>query len=778
MKKNNNIFFYFINSLIILSIFLISFKINDIYPFGNYDFAKYDAIYQYKPFLYSFISSIKNGTLYSYSFLNGLGGPTVFNYVYYLSSPANYVALLFKTPDQMFFSVTVFKILIGSIISFFYFYKKSNNNVISIICSVSYTYSAWLLANYFNIMWLDAFFMFPLFHYGLEKLINENKIVVYILSLSYIMISNFYMAFIVCLYTLVYYLFNIIFVKKDKYKNKIRNFDLIFIATIIVFLICFFYIFDVYSSLLKIGIYVSNISNDFSSINVLYLIKSIFSGVNYISMTPVRESIINVSSSLVITISYFYYFINKNISVKDRIIHLVVTLFIIVLVCSKSLNYIANGFHIPVGYHYRYSFIISFYALRIFCKNFKNWNNILIKRIYYVNIVLLILLLILLFTNSIEFNIFIFNVVILGSITLWLLFYNSNKYHRLLLLTLLIFEVLFSLSNSISVSKKDINSNNYYGKEYYRNDSSGAIKYELNNNLYSNSSEITSFSSMQYLDTIDLLGFMGCSNDEKASIAICDNSSFFNMIFNVYNEKYNLNKVYAVDDRILSFNGWKKDFVYNQNYLSYLMSGIDNQFEIANNEYTLVNSNNNVYHYEINKFNNNMYFLVYDNNVSMVIFDDYRFYLSLYSSYGVKIKNNVFDIATYDGNEPKIKVYKENLDTLKKIYDYLSEGEIKYTAYQDDLIEGKIYVNNNQIIFTSIPYDDDWDAFIDGNSVETIEVLDSLLAIPCDEGYHTIKLQYKRNNIIPITISIVSFISLIIIIIFFIVRRKKCKGNV
>ena len=78
---------YFINILIILSIFIITLIANKISPFGNNILSKSDNIVIFKPMLFDFITKLKNGTLLSYSFNNGLGHPTVFNYVYCLSSP-------------------------------------------------------------------------------------------------------------------------------------------------------------------------------------------------------------------------------------------------------------------------------------------------------------------------------------------------------------------------------------------------------------------------------------------------------------------------------------------------------------------------------------------------------------------------------------------------------------------------------------------------------------------------------------------------------------------
>jgi uncharacterized membrane protein YfhO len=74
------------------------------------------------------------------------------------------------------------------------------------------------------------------------------------------------------------------------------------------------------------------------------------------------------------------------------------------------------------------------------------------------------------------------------------------------------------------------------------------------------------------------------------------------------------------------------------------------------------------------------------------------------------------------------------------------------------------------MIFTSIPYDPDWHVFIDDKELNTIEVLNSLLAIECPPGSHKIRLEYKPKYTIPIIISITTFIGLIISIF---IQKKK-----
>ncbi len=362
---------YLITILIVMGIFLITLKINDFYPFGKYDIAKYDAYYQYKPMLYNFIMNIKKGTLSSFSFLSGLGNPTIFNYLYYLASPLNLVALLFNSPTAMYFSVIFVKTIITSLIALFYFKKRTNNSFISIICSLSYTFSSWYLSYHIHIMWLDAFMTFPILQYGLEELMNNNRYNIYIFSLAYVMLTNFYMAFMICIYIFIYYMYNII-IKKDKYINKIKNFQLIMISTIVTCLLAAFTIYATYSSFLKMGINISDNSDLIAKLSISNFIKSLLIGGSSSNINHFTTNIPNIGLSLIFLISLFYYFINNNIKSREKITTLISIFLVSFVLFSNKINFFINCFHTPTGYSYRYSFIITFYILIIFIRNYKH----------------------------------------------------------------------------------------------------------------------------------------------------------------------------------------------------------------------------------------------------------------------------------------------------------------------------------------------------------------------------------------------------------------------
>ena len=173
MKKHKT---YILTILINLFIFYFAIIYIKKSPLGNHVLGISDGIAQFKPMIYDLIMKIKTGTLEMYSFNNGLGNPFIFNFLYYTGSPINLIGLLFNNPDSIYLAIITLKIILASITMTFYTSKKTDRKDVIIISSISYVFCTWFIVYYFYLAWVDIFFIFPLFQYGLEKNIDSNKI--------------------------------------------------------------------------------------------------------------------------------------------------------------------------------------------------------------------------------------------------------------------------------------------------------------------------------------------------------------------------------------------------------------------------------------------------------------------------------------------------------------------------------------------------------------------------------------------------------------------------
>ena len=112
---------------------------------------------------------------------------------------------------------------------------------------------------------------------------------------------------------------------------------------------------------------------------------------------------------------------------------------------------------------------------------------------------------------------------------------------------------------------------------------------------------------------------------------------------------------------------------------------------------------------------------------------------------------------------------------LNAAFEELYYASMDIKEYGNDYVKGEIYLPEGQeLIFTTIPYDEGWKVYIDGKKAETVKVLDSLLAIPSTAGDHTIEFVYRPNcAVYGGLISIVGIIAFALIVIWSRVRRVR-----
>lgn len=765
--KNKKI--YFVNIAIILTIFFISLYIMDIYPFGQYSFTYSDAKTQYQPMLYNFIEKLRSGILENYSFNNGFGNPTIFNYIYYLSSPINFLGILFKSPNTMYFALTTIRIIIGTIIITFYIRKKTNNNFIATLGSIAYIFSGWFI-NYFTFsIWLDIFFVFPLFQYSLENLMEKGKCKLYIILIAFILISNFYLGFMICLYTLVYFIFNTI-TKKESFKYKKISFELITLSTIIALLLSFCHLYTIYDSFSKIKI-IKKYNYDLIIPSIKLFLSSILNGSTLFIISPGEESAPNICTSILFTISFFYYFINNKIILKEKIKSIIVCLFFIFITFSPLADYIINAFHVPIGFPYRYSFVLSFWIIYLTFKNYKTFDEKTDKKIYIICIALLIYNFTLNLLNVTVDKIFFLNTAFILIYTILFIFYNKTKIYKFILLLMICIETVCAFSMNIP----QIISTNYKTETFE------IMKYRvkttkdthLNQNLYTNHNNTSLFTSMSYKPLLLNLIWLDTGSDSSNHAIAYDTSTIYDMFFNIKTTKpYYLEKIFAVNKDFKSINIAEGKIVYNEmieKATTYKNALEKITYNYDSNIVTITVPEDG--YYRINP--NTECFVAIKYNKKTLRFEYKESYTAPETLYLKKDTQIIVSKIKEKDIEP-VLLYKENEEIIKKAHEKLAKNQINYTHYSDSHMEGTITVNKEQIIYTSIPYDKDWEILIDGKKTQQFKILGEFMGIECEEGTHTISLKYKTHYELPIIISIGTAIAMII---HEIIKRKKQKDT-
>ena len=740
IKKNK---IYFINITTCILLFLLTLYLNNIFPFGKEIIGKSDTLSQFKPMLYNFIMKIKTGTLLSYTFNNGLGNATIFDYIYYLSSPINLIAILFKNPNTMYLIVILIKIIITSLTITKYTKSKTNNNSYIFICSLSYVFSGWFLTYYHFAPWLDIFMIFPLFQYGLEELLNKNKYHIYIFTLSYMLITNFYLCFSICIYTILYFIIYEILYKKSK--EKLKKFKYISLSTLVAFLLSFLYLYILYDIMKKTSLQIDNHLVNNYTVNILDLIKSLFYGNNIFTYEMFGNTFPNINCSILLLFPFIHFFINKNINKRIKIYSFIALIIIILTILIPEIDFIFNGFHSIRGFTYRYSFIITFLYIKLILYDLINTKVINIKE-YIISFIIITILYIISFKHIIP-SIRIFNITFIISYIIYIFLYNKNKYYKYILFISFLLELLISTYINIpdNVKAQELKPNYRINNVKYRLSEMNVIPEYDNANLYTNSKVTYVFSSITYGQVIDLFKNIGCETLSNSYGKCYPKQDIVNLLLNVKsnNNPFYLEKIYSVNKNIKKTNLKDIDIKYNLETIIHNMTNI-NTDNLFIKEVLTGTKEDNIYVFNTNHEN----FLIEVKK----------------EGEKTKIKSLNYKKFVHNTNNTAT-IYVLNRSRLKDIYNYLSKNQIKYSYYNDNHIKGTINVDKDQLIFTSIPYDKDWEVLLDGKKIKTIKLLNSLLGIETTKGKHTIELTYKTHYLIPALVSIITFILLIIDII-------------
>ena len=94
--------------------------------------------------------------------------------------------------------------------------------------------------------------------------------------------------------------------------------------------------------------------------------------------------------------------------------------------------------------------------------------------------------------------------------------------------------------------------------------------------------------------------------------------------------------------------------------------------------------------------------------------------------------------------------YSVILSSLDSIYSELVQGGIQIDYFSDTHILGRLTNDSEHgVLFTSIPYDQDWRILIDGTEVSTYSVIDgAFLACDITPGTHTVEFIYEDQSLV------------------------------
>ena len=205
-----------------------------VYPFGENTYLPVDAFGQYVNFLQYFRNVFLEDGSIIYSLSKSIGGEMYGLFAYYLISPFNFITLFFQKGNMTFVFdiILILKVATSSLTFTYYLNRRKKADFTNLIFAIMYSFSAYVVTYGFNIMWLDAVILLPLVVAGIDDIVHSKKNILYIISLSLTLITNYYVGFMVCIFSLMYFIYKILIGDLENKKEALTKIGIFIISSI------------------------------------------------------------------------------------------------------------------------------------------------------------------------------------------------------------------------------------------------------------------------------------------------------------------------------------------------------------------------------------------------------------------------------------------------------------------------------------------------------------------------------------------------------------------
>lgn len=336
-------------------------------PFGSSSILTVDLGQQYIDFFASYKNALTgNFSSIFFNFAKGLGGETFGDWAYYLMSPTNLLLLPFSNallPVGILF-LTVIKYGLASwSMAFALKRMRWQNNWSLVFFGLIYSMSGWFVANELNLLWLDAAILLPFIVVGLEKYLNEQSKWQYILPLTAMLVINYYMAYMVGLFMILYFIWHLSWLPFG-WRERLRMLrKFVFGSLVSIGLSAVIWLPTAYTLLNSKGQYMLENLNWNFEYNPADFIGKFFLGTFNFDQMPTGLPNIFVGSLVLIAIWFF--FTSNQIRWQTRLWAGIITAFLVISMMYAPLDLAWHAFQFPVWYPYRFSFVFSFWLIWI-----------------------------------------------------------------------------------------------------------------------------------------------------------------------------------------------------------------------------------------------------------------------------------------------------------------------------------------------------------------------------------------------------------------------------
>lgn len=344
------------------AIMLYAFKKNLIHPYGHNQMLVVDLWHQYFPFFKVVREKLLNGGSFLYSWENGMGTNFLSLISYYAASPLNWLSVLF---DEEHVRDSLMYILIAKIgfssafFSTFLRYTFKRRDLSTVLFGALFALCSYTLGYYWNVMWFDTIALFPLVMTGVTALCREGKWKLYTIALALSLISNYYIGYFTCIFTVFMFAAAAIIECKG-IKDFFLKLWLVVRSSVIGIGLGAFILIPAYMGLRL----TYSMNNTFpSEISWYESWQDIFANLISYSEPAMKEGLPNFACGMIAIVLIGPFLFSAGIKIREKIAAVLMLALIAVSCNMNVLNYIWHGFHVTNQIPYRFAFIFSFVLL-------------------------------------------------------------------------------------------------------------------------------------------------------------------------------------------------------------------------------------------------------------------------------------------------------------------------------------------------------------------------------------------------------------------------------
>ena len=387
---------YWLSFLLPVAILFVSYIIFQVWPFGERSVLSLDLNAQYV-YYYDYMYDVfagKESIWYSWS--RNLSGEFMGIIGYYLASPFNLLVWIYP---REFITEGLMTMMLakagaaGLTCAFFLRRHRGCSRTTTVSFSVMWALCGYFIVQTMNPMWLDGVVALPLIAMGVERICDKRKFILYVFSMVYIFVANFYIGYMIGIFSALYFLWYICSGKSaNKQFGEYCGSVLMYGAgSVCAILMSCFMILPVYKSL-------SNGKFEFSdpdySLAENFNIADIF-----IKLFPTEYDTVRMEGMPILycgtlaLVCAIMYFTCRSFKARERISGAVFIGFMVLCMYIRPVDMMWHGGQMPNWLPYRYSFMVSFLLIVFGAQAFDKLNKVPGKSFGKAFVILLAMLL-------------------------------------------------------------------------------------------------------------------------------------------------------------------------------------------------------------------------------------------------------------------------------------------------------------------------------------------------------------------------------------------------